>query len=180
MKAQKLTKLALLTTLALIIFIVELRIPDLIPIPGVKLGLANIVTVFAVYHYKAGEAAMIVFSRILLGAFFSGNMMTILYSAAGASLCLAGMLFLKKIISGGRRPVKHLWLCSVLGAVLHNTGQIIAACFIAGTGVIAYFPFLSVSGCIAGSFTGLCAQYVINRLELETGNNRDIWYEEKI
>lgn len=162
MKAHKLTELALLTTLALIIFVVELRIPNLIPLPGVKLGLANIITVFAVYHYRFSETAMIVFSRILMGAFFSGNMMAMLYSVAGASLCLAGMLFLKKII-----PEKYLWVCSVFGAVLHNTGQIIVACLIAGMGVIAYFPFLLVSGCIAGSFTGMCAQQVINRLEFK-------------
>lgn len=156
MKAHKLTELALLTAVALIIFVIELQIPNVVPLPGVKLGLANIITVFAVYHYKASEAAMIVFSRILLGAFFSGNIAALLYSAAGASFCLAGMLFLKKII-----PQRHLWLCSVLGAVLHNTGQIAAACLIVGMGVLVYFPFLLVSGCIAGCFTGICAQQVI-------------------
>ena len=156
---HKLTELAFLTTVALIIFVIELRIPNLIPLPGVKLGLANIITIFAIYHYKPGETAMIVFSRILMGSFFSGNVMAMLYSVAGASLCLGGMLVLKKII-----PERYLWMCSVLGAVLHNVGQIIVACLIAGMGVIAYFPFLLVSGCIAGCFTGMCAQQVISRL----------------
>ena len=73
MKAKKITELALLSTIALTIFIVELRIPNLIPIPGVKLGLANIVTVYAVYRYSAKETFSIILTRILLGAFFSGN-----------------------------------------------------------------------------------------------------------
>ena len=68
-----------------------MRLPNLVPVPGVKLGLANIVTVFAVYHYRAGEAAMIVFCRVVLGAFFGGSMLTLLYSLAGALLCLCSV-----------------------------------------------------------------------------------------
>ena len=67
MKTNRLTELAMLTALALIIFIVELQIPAPFPIPGVKLGLANIVTVYAVYRFRAGEAAMVLLARILLG-----------------------------------------------------------------------------------------------------------------
>lgn len=159
MKTKQLTELALLTTVALIIFIVELRIPNLIPIPGVKLGLANVVTVYAVYHYRAKEVVMLVISRIFLGAIFGGNMMALAYSLAGGMLCLAGMLFLRKVISEN-----HIWLCSVFGAVLHNAGQIAVAVAITGTlAVVAYFPFLIVSGCIAGAFTGVCAQLVVKR-----------------
>ena len=73
MTVKRITQLALLTTIALIIFIVELRIPSLVPIPGVKLGLANIVTVYAMYHCTAKETIMIVFARILLGTIFGGN-----------------------------------------------------------------------------------------------------------
>ena len=96
MKTKRLTELGLLTALALILFIIEIRLPNLVPVPGVKLGLANIITVFAVYHYKASETAMIVVCRVILGAFFGGSLMTLLYSMAGALLCLAGMLFLKR------------------------------------------------------------------------------------
>ena len=87
MKARKLTELAMLTSLALIIFIVELQLPNPFPIPGVKLGLANIITVYAVYRYRAREAFLIVLIRILLGSFFSGNMMALMYSMAGGMLC---------------------------------------------------------------------------------------------
>lgn len=158
LKVRRLTELALLTALALIIFIVEMRIPNLAPIPGVKLGLANIITVFAVYRYKAAETAMIVVCRVVLGAFFGGSMLTLLYSLAGAMLCLAGMLLLKRVI-----PEKQIWICSVFGAVLHNVGQLAVACIIAGAGMLAYFPFLLTAGCIAGAFTGGCAQLVILR-----------------
>ena len=87
MELKKLTRMALLTTVALTIFLVEARIPPLVPIPGVKMGLANIVTVFAVFAIGSREAAAILFCRIFLGAIFGGNFSTIFYSAAGG-LCL--------------------------------------------------------------------------------------------
>lgn len=161
MKVKRLTELALLTALALIIFVIELQFPIPVPVPGVKLGLANIITVFAVYHYRAREVFLIVFARILLGSFFSGNLMALMYSMAGGILCLVGMVWLKRIISE-----RYIWLCSVLGAVLHNIGQISVACLIAGWGLLAYLPFLLVSGCIAGAFTGLCVQMILQRAKL--------------
>jgi heptaprenyl diphosphate synthase len=158
---KKLTRLGLLTCLALIIFIVELRIPDIVPIPGVKLGLANIVTVYCVYAYRPGETAMMLYSRILLGALFSGNLMALWYSIAGGTLCFAGMELLKNIIHED-----NMWFLSIAGAVLHNIGQIsVAMLVLKSTSVIAYLPFLMISGCIAGTFTGICAQLVSRRLK---------------
>ena len=78
MKTRKLTELALLAAIALAIFLVELRIPNPIPIPGVKLGLANIVTVYAIYQYRPGEVLLLVMTRILLGGIFGGNLMSLL------------------------------------------------------------------------------------------------------
>ena len=163
MKVWKLTELAMLTAVALIIFVVELQIPNPFPIPGVKLGLANIITVFAVYRYRAGEVFLIVIIRILLGSIFSGNMMSLMYSIAGGMLCLAGMLLLKRLISP-----KYIWICSVFGAVFHNIGQIVIACLIAGWGMMLYLPFLMVSGCLAGAFTGGCTQLILKRLNLKS------------
>ena len=161
MKAKRIAELSVLTAVSLIIFIVELQIPNPFPIPGIKLGLANIITVFAVYHYKAYEVAMIVTVRLLLGSVFSGNFMALIYSASGAFLCLIGMLLLKRIIDE-----KHIWIASIFGAVLHNTGQIIAAVIVTQTvQIIAYYPFLLVSGCLAGLFTGLCAQLIMPRIK---------------
>ena len=160
MQTKRLTELALLTALALIIFIIELRIPDLVPIHGVKLGLANIITVYAVFRYTAKETAMIVFARILFGAMFAGRPSALLYSAAGAALCLLGMLFLRRFI-----PQKWIWLSSVAGAMLHNTGQILAAfCIMKTPTIFAYYPVLLFSGSIAGAFTGACAQLVLMRM----------------
>ena len=166
MKARKVTELAMLTAVALIIFIVELQLPNPFPIPGVKLGLANIITVYAVYHYRVQEVLLIVVVRILLGSFFSGNMMTFLYSMAGGLLCLLGMTLLKRLLSE-----KYMWVCSILGAVLHNLGQTAVACLIAGWGMVVYLPFLLVSGCLAGAFTGICAQLVWYRLS--SGKRRE-------
>lgn len=150
----------MMTTIALIIFIVELRIPNLVPIPGVKLGLANIVTVYAMYHFTAKETMMILLARILLGSIFGGNISAIFYSLGGAMLCLAGMLLLRRVIDE-----KYIWICSILGAVLHNIGQIaVAALMMKTTAVISYLPFLLVSGCIAGAFIGVCAQILIGRV----------------
>ena len=150
----------MLTAAALIIFIVELQIPNPFPIPGIKLGLANIVTVYAVYRYRAAEVAMLVAVRITLGSVFSGNVMALLYSACGSLFCLAGMLLLRRAIDE-----KHLWLSSVCGALLHNTGQMAAALLVTQTpSLLLYFPFLAVSGCLAGLFTGLCAQLIMPRL----------------
>ena len=168
MKARRIAELSVLTAVSLIIFIVELQIPNPFPIPGIKLGLANIITVYAVYHYRAYEVAMIVTVRLLLGSVFSGNFMALIYSASGAFLCLLGMLLLKRIIDE-----KHIWIASIFGAVLHNTGQIIAAIIVTQTvQIIAYYPFLLVSGCLAGLFTGLCAQFIMPRIKFFKTNSK--------
>lgn len=171
MKVKKLTETALLTAAALIIFVIELQIPYPFPIPGIKPGFANIITVYAVYHYRAHEVALIAAVRILLGAVFTGNFMALVYSAAGTLLCLVAMIPLKKLIDEN-----HIWMTSVIGAVLHNTGQMIAALILMQTPqLLVYYPFLIVSGCIAGAFTGLCAQFITKRLKASfgKGSSRD-------
>ena len=161
MKIKRLTELALLSAVALIIFVIELRIPNPFLIPGVKLGLANIVTVYAVFRYQPSETALIVAVRLLLGAMFSGNPSALLYSAAGAICCLLGMLLLRHVL-----PEKQIWLCSVIGAMLHNLGQIMAAvCIMQSFSVIAYLPLLLVTGSLAGAFTGICAQLLLKRIK---------------
>lgn len=147
------------TTIALIIFIVELRIPNLVPIQGVKLGLANIVTVYAMYHCTAKETFMILIARIFLGSIFGGNISAMIYSLTDALFCLIGILLLRRIIDEN-----HIWICSVIGAILHNIGQIIIEVIMAKTtSVLTYFPILLISGCIAGAFTGVCTQILIQR-----------------
>lgn len=160
MPVKKLTQLSLLTAAALILYVIELRLPDPVPIPGVKLGLANIITVVAVYRFRPHEVFMLVAARVFLGAVFAGNLSALLFSACGAFLCLGGMLPASKILSSRQLP-----LCSVLGAMLHNFGQLAAAvCVMRSLSVLAYLPVLMVTGCVAGLCTGLCAAAVERRI----------------
>ena len=156
---RRLTRMAVLTAVALTIFVAEAQIPPLVPIPGVKLGLANIVTVYAVFTLGPGPAAMILLARVLLGSLFSGGM-TIFYSLAGGLCCYLVMLVMRKLVAN-----RQIWVCSVLGAMAHNIGQIAAAIAITRTpGIAVYLPVLLASGIITGLFTGLCAQFLTERL----------------
>lgn len=160
MNAKKLTRMALLTAISLVIFMVEAQIPNPVPIPGVKLGLANIITVYAMFALGPASTLMILLCRVFLGSVFSGQLMTFFYSLAGGLLCYASMLVLRKIVSE-----KQIWVCGAIGAVFHNIGQILVAIIITKTpGVAAYLPFLLISGVLTGIFTGSCAQMVVNRL----------------
>ena len=166
MDVKKLTRMALLTAVALIIFMVEAQIPSPIPINGVKLGLANIITVYAMFALSPGQALAILVCRVFLGSVFSGQLMTLFYSMGGGLLCWLIMLLLRRILTK-----KQLWVAGVFGAVSHNIGQIAVAIALTRTpGLIAYLPILTVSGILTGAFTGLCAQFLLVRLE-QTGHS---------
>ncbi len=161
MKTKKLVLLALFTAIALTIFMVEAQIPSPLPIPGVKIGLANIVTVFVVFALGSKEGAAVLFCRIFLGAIFAGNFSTIFYSAAGGALAILTTIGLKKILTG-----KQLWVAGALAAVAHSIGQMAAAILISGTpGLMAYLPVMIAISIVTGTFTGLCAQLLLNRGE---------------
>lgn len=152
--------MALLTAVALILFTVEAQIPPPAPIPGVKLGLANIITVYAMFALGPADTLCILLARVLLGSVFSGAMISLLYSLAGGLLCYLSMLLLRRVVT-----VRQLWVCGVVGAVFHNAGQMLVAVAVLRTAAVAvYFPLLVLSGMAAGLFTGLCAQYVLGRL----------------
>ena len=166
MTAKKLTRLALLTTIALIIFMVEAQIPPPVPIPGIKLGLANIVTVYAMFALSPGDALAVLVCRVFLGSVFSGQLMTLFYSMGGGLLCWLVMLLLRRILTK-----KQLWVAGVFGAMFHNVGQIFVAIALTRTpGLITYLPVLLVSGILTGAFTGLCAQFLLAQLD-KTGQN---------
>ena len=163
-KTKKLTRMALLTAIALTIFMVEAQIPAVVPLPGVKLGLANIITVYAVFVLGPGEAAAILTCRIFLGAVFAGNFSTIFYSAAGGSLAILVTILLRKLLTK-----KQLWVAGCLGAVAHSIGQVAMAMLLTGTpGLIVYLPPLVCISIVTGLFTGLCAQFLVNR-------GKDLW-----
>ena len=159
MKTRRLTLLALLTAIALTIFMVEAQIPALVPIPGIKLGLANIVTVFAVFALGPKDACLVLAARIFLGAVFAGNFSTIFYSAAGGALAIAVTIGLRRILTK-----KQLWVAGALGAVAHSIGQMAMAMLLTLTpGLLVYLPAMIAVSIVTGTFTGLCAQFLVNR-----------------
>lgn len=164
MKTKKLTVMALLTAIALTIFMVEAQIPALVPIPGIKLGLSNIITVFAVFAMGPGEAAAILFVRIFLGAVFGGNFSTILYSGAGGACAILVTILLRRILTKNQ-----LWVAGALGAIGHSVGQMAMAVLLTSTpGLLIYLPVMILCSVITGTFTGLCAQILVNR-------GKDLW-----
>lgn len=161
MKTKKLTFMALLLAVALTIFVVEARIPPIVPIAGVKLGLANIVTLAALVWLGRGEAFTVLILRIILGSVFAGQAVSLMYSLGGGVLCFLTMAVAIRLL--GRQK---LWVVSVFGALSHNVGQILVAMALtAAVGVIAYLPVLMISGVITGAVTGLAAQLVIERIK---------------
>ena len=164
MKTKKMTLLALLSAIALTIFMVEAQIPALVPIPGVKMGLANIVTVFAVFALGPKDGAAVLFVRIFLGAVFAGNFSTIFYSAAGGLCAIGVTILLRRILT-----MKQMWVAGCIGAVAHSIGQMAMAIALTATPSLAvYLPIMIVCSIITGTFTGLCAQILANR-------GKDIW-----
>lgn len=159
MKTKKLSLLALLTAVALGIFMLEAQIPPLVPIPGVKLGLANIVTVFAVFLLGAKEGAAVLFCRIFLGAVFAGNFSTVFYSAAGGACAVLITILLRRVLTS-----RQIWVAGALGAVGHSIGQMAMAVTLTQTpSLLLYLPVMIAISIVTGLFTGLCAQILLNR-----------------
>lgn len=156
----RLTALAVFTVIALTLFVIESAIPVPIPIPGVKLGLANIVTLLALQFFTFPETLLVLIVRILLSAIFAGQVLSLLYSLAGGLLALFVMALINRFLSG-----RFVFLTGIFGALAHNLGQICAAYLLLGSsGVFTYLPLLILSGSVTGLFTGLCAHYAAKYL----------------
>lgn len=159
-RGAKLVSFGVFVALALIFSYIETLIPFQIGIPGVKLGLANIVIVIALYRMPAGEALMLSVVRVILSGFLFGNLMSILYSLAGGLLSLAVMWGMKRI-----KAVSILGV-SIAGGVFHNIGQLVMAALVVETyGVFSYVPVLLVSGLITGLVIGLASGEVLKRIK---------------
>ena len=162
MKTSKLSLLALSVSLAMLLSFVESQIPAMVAIPGVKVGLANIVVVFALYKLGWKEAVVISLTRVFLVGLLFGNGISILYSITGATVSFVAMVLLKQA------KVFSTMAVSVAGGVLHNLGQIAMACVIMGTDVLRYYaPFLILSGTLAGIAIGVLAAIMIRRIDLK-------------
>lgn len=154
------TLLAVYTTVALTIFTAESFLPPLLPLPGIKLGLSNIVTLWLLMHTRARDALCVLLARILLSSFFAGQMVSLLYSLAGGLLCFAVMALLFHLLQD-----RYVVFISVFGALAHNMGQILIAILITQLpSMLAYLPVLAISGIVTGTFTGLCVFYLKRHL----------------
>ena len=164
-KTRKLVFMALLTALELTIWVIEGQIPAPIPVPGVKLGLASVITLTAMAALGRKEAGVILLARILLGTLFAGSPAAMLFSLAGGALSWAVMAALI-----GAFPEKLMWVVSVFGAIGHNAGQLLAALLVTGTpGILWYGPALLAAAIVTGVFTGLGAMYLTRALRAYTG-----------
>jgi len=168
---KKLTFMAILIAIALTIFTIEAQIPAPVPVPGVKLGLANAVTLFALFFKGSKErdikkltiadVLMILICRIVLGAALTGRVVSFMYSIAGGILGFSAQVLMKRFVSR-----KQIWVAGAIGAIFHNIGQIVVAIFLTGTPFIAmYLPILIIVGIFTGIITGFAAQFSVARLE---------------
>ena len=160
MKTKKVAFLGLSIALAMILSFVESQIPALGAIPGIEVGLPNLVMVFLLYKVGWKETVTVSLVRIILVSMLFGNVQTLTFSIAGALLSLLSMILLKKL---------NWFSCitvSIVGGIFHNVGQIVAACFWTQTAQVAYYlPVLLISGTIAGAVIGLISGMIVKRLE---------------
>lgn len=163
---KKIAVLALLTAVSLVLYVVELQIPPLIPqIPGIKTGLANIVTLFILFgkpsnDFKAHDALLVVIARVVLSGLITGSMFAMMFSLSGGVISTVVMAALRRAL-----PVLPPPVVSVAGALTHNFTQITVAAFIfGGLWVLVYLPALVLSGIASGLITGFAAAIIIRRL----------------
>ena len=162
MSSRRLARYALLTALAMALSWLESLVPlaGAVP-PGVKLGLTNLVVIFALYRMSLRDAAVISLIRVVLVAFTFGNSYSFAYSLAGAALSLAVMALLKR---SGKFSLLGV---SVAGAVSHNIAQVLVAMAVMETSRLAwYLPVLLVSGIAAGVFVGAAGALIVKRIRL--------------
>ncbi len=159
---RKMVILSVLISQALVLHVIERMIPVPIPVPGIKLGLANVVSMFTILIFGWKEAMLVVFLRTLLGSFFGGGISSFLYSIAGGALSATVMAILYKRFS----KVFSIVAISVVGAVFHNIGQIlIASMVVSNANLFFYLPILLIAGVITGIFIGLTVQMTMKPLK---------------
>lgn len=164
MNTRRLTTMAVLSALAVIIHTVEGAIPPIITIPGAKLGLSNVITMYAVWALGGKDAIQILLVRILLGAIFADHFAVIFYSLSGGMLAILTTIGLKRVVTENQ-----IWIVGVLASLAHTLGQLAVALFINGRiTVLVFLPFLLVTSVAAGLATGLCSQIMVKR-------GKDLW-----
>ena len=159
-RAHQISILALTVSAAMMLSFIESQIPALVPIPGIKIGLANIAVIFALYEFGALRAGAVSLVRVFLVALLFGSITGMIYGLFGAVLSLLLMALLKKI-----SPLSPVGI-SVAGAVAHNIGQIIAAWLLIGNEkILLYLPVLVISGTLSGIAVGIASGVLIKRFK---------------
>ena len=160
MKTKKVAMLGLTIALAMIMSYIEALVPLSFAVPGIKMGLANIVIIFVLYKIGTKEAILVSLIRVILVSLLFSNVMAMAYSIAGAVLSLSIMWLLKKTDKFSFVGV------SIAGGIMHNVGQIIMAVILLGTEQIAlYLPVLIITGTATGVVIGIVSGLVINRFK---------------
>lgn len=158
---KKLVFMALLTAVSLVIWVLEAQIPPVVPVPGVKLGLASVITLTAMVLLGRKEALAILVVRVFMSCLFAGSFSAILFSLTGGFLSWVVMA-----LTVGLMGAKKLWVVSVFGAIGHNAGQLAAAMVVTKTAsLIWYGPALLCAAILTGAFTGAVAQYLSRALK---------------
>ena len=158
---KRITRLALLTTIALAVYTIEAQIPVLVPISGIKLGLANAVTLFAMLHFGRRDAAIVLLVRIILGSLVTGGFSALLYSiTGGAAAYIVSALIYKKL---GR---DRAFVTGAISAVAHGAAQLVVAVLVTETAALWFWLApITASGIVTGAFTGFCAGFLSKRLD---------------
>lgn len=151
----------MVVALAMILSFIESRLPTFVPIPGIKVGLANIAIVFALYKLGKWESLVVSIVRVVLVSILFGNAVSLWYSLAGATLSLILMILLKSFT-----PLSTVTI-STVGGIAHNIAQIGVACILLETDLITYYlPFLLISGTIAGIAVGTAGAMLVKRVRI--------------
>ncbi len=161
-RTKKITFLGLAAAVALILSYIEAMLPPIYAaVPGIKVGLPNIVIIFLLYRYGVREAATVSFIRLVISMLLFGNATMFIYSAAGALLSILLMLIFKSTRLFSTVGV------SVVGGIAHNLGQVLCAMLLLETAEISYYMIvLTVSGTLAGVFIGLAGALLLKRINI--------------
>lgn len=160
-KTRRIALLGVLTSVALVLSYLEVMLPPIsTAVPGIKMGLPNIIIIFVLYKFGLKEAVTVSVIRVFIVALLFGNIMTLAYSVAGAVLSLALMTIFKKI------NLFSIVGVSIIGGISHNLGQILVAIFLFDTIQIGYYMIiLSITGTIAGVVIGIISSILVKKLE---------------
>lgn len=159
---KKIVYLSLLAAQAIVLSIIETQLPVPIGVPGIKLGLANIITMVTLVFFSYSDTLIIILIRCVISSLFMGGPVLFMFSICGGILSATVMFLMLKYM---RKLFSFIGM-SIAGSIAHNIGQILVACFImSDLSVAAYLPVLLVSGILMGCFVGICSTFMVRALK---------------